>query len=482
MRESNIASVILSGYDFLLDHLNDDAGVPAVTLGDPSGCWTTATAIEALVSIPYFCSDIATVKQIVEFLCDQRLRTPKRLAGSWALTVGGKQGSTLATAHSVIALGRAEAFHPLEVDFGEVVEVGLKWLATVQNEDGGWGVEPYGGAAGRSSRLVSTFLALRAFGEAGREISSSKVARLGANWVLSTFDGATGFPAFEGQKVDPCSSSRACIALEAVGALVERPGLLNAVANYLEESKPPGGLWNLARESYVPDGAPGQIFFNQNSTAELLGFFAEFNLFPEYQTELLRWFVKNQNENGSWFLGANEKFDEKIVTWPTADALVAIIAYLRCLGVTPEVESSQMLEEPTSDSDNLNTVQNSQSGDLSSNPHSSNRIQGVELANSSIRDDSMVNEENDSRSLSSAENAGVGRFWKYVAVVAIVISVLQLLLIVGLPNLVLQSWNQLPEGFRQSGLWTFVLGAASSLSATIMIMICIWVYQRWIKK
>lgn len=405
MSEPSVVDRIVTACDFILRHQNSDGGIPAVGCSDGSGCWTSAAMLEALVTQPFFRPDISKIEKLTQFFITEQHSTQKKLFGSWALTAGGRQGSTLATAHALIALDKAMAFPGLNIDLTGAINSAKQWLVGVQNDDGGWGVEPYGGKAGAESRTVATYMALRALGACGESVESSRAARLGANWVFSVYNSSGGFKASKTATVDPCSTARACLAINSVGALDERPDLLNDVISYIVNSKPLDKLWELSQESYVPDGAAGQIFFHQNTTAELLGFLSDIKLLPMHQLELLNWFKNNQNDDGSWYLGANNEKHTEIIMWSTADAILSLESFIR-------------------------------SWDFSYIP----------------------------APLKVPWPWQKRLFWLMTS-----IAIVEFLLIVGLPSLVLgviaESWQNLPEDFKVSFIWAFVFGVFASIVA-----------------
>lgn len=411
MSETSVVNRVVSACDFILRHQNNDGGIPAVGISDGSGCWTSAATLEALISPPFFYYDEVKIEKLIQFLINEQNNNTnsKKLYGSWSLTAGGKHGSTLATAHAVIALSKAMIYFKDHINLRTAIDSGKQWLLSAQNpDDGGWGVEPYGGKVGAESRMVSTFMVLKAFGVCGETIKSSRAARLGVNWIFSVYNSNGGFRASKNSTVDPCSTARACMGIFHVGALNERQDLIVSVSNYLSSSKPEEGIWNLSQESYIPDGASGQIFFHQNTTAELLGFLSEVKLLPSYQLELIRWFKLNQNDDGGWCLGANSDKHYETVTWSTADAIFAIKSFIKGW------EFSYV----------------------------------VQVSNKNCK-------------------------WKEITFILIsIISIVEFFLIIRAPNLVLSvvadSWNELPEDFKVSSIWSFVLGVISSIVATVI--------------
>lgn len=243
----------------------------------------------------------------------------------------------MATAECVLALssvrplltatqqGRAEL----------AIASGREWLYAHQDQyQGGWGVEPTSGTSGTEPRLLSTFLALRALHAAGDSLSTSQSARKGMDFIWSLYDGSGGFSGLRGRASDACSTARASWAVLQLGAEHERRNFRANALRFVHGRRPKGALWPLDTETYVPDGSPGQIIFNSNTTAELLTFFVMMRDDTQAASELVEWFIDNQRNDGSWPLGSNQHSHEDVVTWSTNEAVIALSNYLSMAGPT----------------------------------------------------------------------------------------------------------------------------------------------------
>jgi len=61
---------------------------------------------------------------------------------------------------------------------------------------------------------------------------------------------------------------------------------------------------------------------------EVLDFLVETNCCVDIQLELVEWFQNNQEDDGSWCLGANDIKYKDLVTWPTNEVVIALSKFL----------------------------------------------------------------------------------------------------------------------------------------------------------
>lgn len=425
----SIANRIDRGIGFLLRSRNPDSGVAATRPGDPSGCWTTASAVASVVQAPWFDRDYsAEVIEMAKFLLHSSLRRRTGALRGWPLVSGGRQPSTMATSHAFIALSLAKPFFQSGDDERDelvgMLNVGSHVLRELASPVGGWGVEPKAGPSGAQPRVVSTYLALRALEALGQTPATAQSMRMGVDWMWSIYD-SHGFPFAEGQPIDPCSTARAYWALRAADALDERVGAAEAILNYILSSCPVDHLWPLDIEVYVADGAPGQTVFNNNTTAEILEFLIQYGSMSAKRVELVEWFERNQDDDGSWALGANEVVQPEIVTWPTAEAVGALSRYLKSLSVSEVVS-------------------------------------GLPVRVSDMRTDDVLA---DGHVAQESKWRGIA-FWIVVA-----IAVVEAVLLVGIPTYLDNSWRSLPEDFRATIWWASVIAVVLNVVATGIIHI-----------
>jgi nucleoside phosphorylase len=158
-------------------------------------------------------------------------------------------------------------------------------------------------------------------------------------WALQESAGFRSAPSARGS--DVCSTVRCYLALKETGALETQEDFGTRVLDYVLSRKPADRLWDLDTETYIPDGASGQIIFTQNSTSEILEFLASIGGAYESQLALVSWFQHNQNRDGSWCLGANSHIRREVMTWSTNEVVIALSQFVRAMSVPLELQPPQ---------------------------------------------------------------------------------------------------------------------------------------------
>lgn len=318
---------IIKGLRFLQRVQNTDKGIPATVSGVVSGCWTSGETLETLLLSPFHDKSInGFALELIQFLQSSQIKTGKD-KGGWSLVVEGKKASTMATGHNLAALVLAQNYFDKDsqiISIQDTINSGFEWLEKHQNDDGGWGVEPNGGADGSFTRMISTFYALRAYFTQSKTVDTSKIVRDGILWILGVKNGDNGFGGRKGFPSDPCNTARAITALLRSRQYISKDPVIKAGLSYLNKAKPYGKLWHLDTEVYVTEGAPGQTVYNSNTTTDVLEAYLVANQYNKNVEKLVSWFIANQQDDGSWFLGANDTFVRDIKTWSTNEALYVL--------------------------------------------------------------------------------------------------------------------------------------------------------------
>jgi len=328
---------ILAGLRYLKYVQNADGGIPATSPAVVSGCWTSGETLEALLASPYHEADPRPCAlALIGFLESSQLSSGQD-AGAWPLVVGGKTGSTMATGHIVAAFALATSYFQgdpqLIALLHKMIDAGLGWLEKHKNADGGWGVEPNGGMDGSTSRMISTVYALRAYSGLLKKVDDSQIAKHAIRCILSFRKEDGGFSSKLGLSSDSCNTARAVSALLRSGYADSSHSVIKDALTFVIHSRPGRRLWPLDTEMYVTEGAPGQTIYNSNTTSDVLEALIRAGRFDRHTKDLTKWFLDNQQDDGSSFLGANDDFVRGIKTWATNEAI-----YPLCLASTAYAE------------------------------------------------------------------------------------------------------------------------------------------------
>lgn len=328
-------SEIMNGIRFLRHVTNPDGGIPATRPGIASGCWTSASTLESLLSSSHhdtdprpFAHDLLGFLEATQFTIGQD-------KGGWPLLASGTRASTMATGHAIAALLMTQRYfgedHALAERLSGRIEAGMRWLESAKNADGGWGVEPGAGPDGRTPRMVSTVYALRAYFAGFRTFGNSSTVREAIAWISRLVNNDGGFGGQIGLRSDPCNTARAIVAFLRSG----HPGrLVQPAVKYIEQVRPRRGLWPLDTEIYVAEGAPGETVYNSNTTADVLEAYLRLGQINRHANDLINWYLRNQEEGGCWYLGANDQHVRDVATWPTSEALFVLSLATQALGET----------------------------------------------------------------------------------------------------------------------------------------------------
>jgi prenyltransferase beta subunit len=316
---------IIKGIEFLFSTQNLDGGLPSTRPGDTSGIWTTAEALEILLDTPFCHKEwIIQISRMINFLLNHQLSD-----GCWPIVVDHKNGSTMTTGHVVAALSKAaKLFHSdiansnLLKKIEKVRSDGLEWLRNSQNADGGWGLEPKDLSAGKESRLIATAYALRGFSAADLFFNNSKHVRAAIEEYFKknqNQDGSWGFQT--GSRGDISSTARALVTISKCGAIKASSSSFRRGLKYLLHQK---DFFNTYTEHFIPSSSPGQTVFNANVPYDVLEALLLSNYYGKEVNKLINYFLKNQEDNGSWGIIHEREGKQSLLTWPTAEALIVL--------------------------------------------------------------------------------------------------------------------------------------------------------------
>ena len=331
---------LISAARGLLQLQNDDGGIPAVRNNHASGCWTTADVLyDILVAgiLPEI--GIRRVRMLVEFLLATQVSHDGQdehddPSGGWPLAMGPRP-SVMATGQSVAALqlafGLFDSDNELQQQIRASVAHGFEWLDWAQNQDGGWGTEPAEGHEGRRSTILATFYALLAYQQRGDDATHPGAVRQACHYLLSVRNAGDGSwsarPELPG---DPCNTARALSCLvRAKSCAPNDISVVGGLTFIVGQSNPETGVWEVQQEPFFYRDAGGYINYHQNTICDVLVAFADCGYDGIAAQNALLWLLKEQTTSGLWPLSSPNWPAREIVTWSTAEWILALDATAR---------------------------------------------------------------------------------------------------------------------------------------------------------
>ena len=302
----------------MLSHKNDDEGIPSTSLGDESGCWTTAEAVDILLRSPYLPKRrIADVKKMVEFLLKNQI--PGK---GWAISPERNYVSSMATGHALAALSSAEEiFYENEELVRECKKAkaeALDWTHEHINHDGGWGVEP-DKEGGKETRIISTYYILKGYIALGFDYNNSKDVRRAIDYLVSIVNKDNGWSGKKGDPSDPANTARVISILIQSGKFKHDDPIVKKGLKFILDSR---NHWRIDIESYTTKGAPGQVFFHSNTPADVLEALLRGKYYGKETHDLIKFFLTSQEDtDGRWYLCDEFQKDTSICTWSTSEAI-----------------------------------------------------------------------------------------------------------------------------------------------------------------
>jgi hypothetical protein len=331
-----LEGVIRAGLRYIETAKNTDGGVPATSIGDTSGCWTTAESLEAiLISHSAGFDRRPLVLELLAFLERSQFPMHHPDPGAWPIVAGAEVGSTMATGTAISALCLVAAYFAGTAEMSSrarsLSTPGIRWLCDKQNPDGGWSVEPSSHSA-PDSRMIATTYALRGLLRGREDPAAGAAVATGLRWIRARQAKRGGFSSRATDPEDACSTARALSTLLQAGDVVPSAELVSKAVDYIMTTRAPRGTWELATETYVTEGAPGQTVFNSNSPSDVLIALVRSQAHRPAQLDLVRWFLAGRAADGSWPLASETRRVDDLRTWPTNEAILALEEFRQSIG------------------------------------------------------------------------------------------------------------------------------------------------------
>ena len=323
-------SEILKGIRYLLSIQNKDGGIPGLRKGDPSACWTTAETLEVTLRASCFDPEFHKfIVNMIHFLLNTQLKETDNV-GAWPEYVNKHSSFTFVTGHALSALKLSENIFIDDSDIHNniksAIERGFEYLKKVQNTDGGWGLTPELGGEEKKSRAFSTIYVLHGYIQNGFTASSDNSVSKACQYLEGLLDKKTGrFDSGLDKCSDVCYTARIInILIKAKYKNPNSDSLLKKAVNFvkIQSNKT---LLSVNNEIF---STREHIGYHNNTPIDVTETLCLCGIFGTKSQHLEKWFIKNQQPDGMWYLGKDRNPKEQnteIVTWATNDAIYALL-------------------------------------------------------------------------------------------------------------------------------------------------------------
>lgn len=329
---------IQRGISYLFHSQNEDGGIALGNTSDSSSVWTSAETLDAILSSDYLSSDFSSLDnmiKIVDYIIKNFTIDPNN--GNLGYWVHKRDNipSTTATGHAIYALFTFEkkilsrcdiesikiadntfVIKDIKKDIADCVAKAQNWLEENQLIDEGWGKTQK--ARERNSSVICVYYVLHGLNAMGRDSSNNDKVR--------------GACAFVKKRIDDILNNKRHNPDDISDVLYGYPCLVSS--NHLTKSddkfkrnvlKYINANWKIIknfRYKNIQASEKDTIFVSNilYITLNALLTDGEYH-FPNKIKELIKLFIENQENDGSWSILKGEK---KVRTWVTAEALMVL--------------------------------------------------------------------------------------------------------------------------------------------------------------
>lgn len=317
-------------FEALFNLQNSDGGIPATETSEPSGCWTSASVLEALfLSGGFGVASSEQVTNLINFLIITNKTSDKAATefGGWPLFIGG-QSCSMATGHAVSALLLAMKFTDGELKnrVSATIQNGFVWLESNQKSNGGWVAFPSRSGERDKPSVVASVYAMKPYLTKGNSYQNCETIRKGCDYLLAIQnpnDSSWGnYSASMGNVSDTC---RAANVLCLSGKLKPASRNISKVNKFIRGKRVSQNyLWDYETEKVIVEGAHAQTIIHKNTLCDLVVFKCSSKSKDKDLIRAIDWLEKSQNEDGFWRLACPQKRKNDIYTWPTSEWIIAL--------------------------------------------------------------------------------------------------------------------------------------------------------------
>ena len=340
---------ILKGIDFLKSIQNSDGGIPGMKERGESACWTTAEALETVLLSPYISMEHYNfIFGMIDYLLNTQLndKDNSEKYGAWPEYPSTNRAQTITTGHALSALSLAKGIivdnDNLLCEVNNAIDHGFSYLRSVQNNDGGWGIEPEGSNEEKISCPLGTIFVLRGYNQNGFYSNNNTTVRAGCDYLLCLRDTKTGGFSKPNEEPDVCYTARIISTFIKSNHFTGNDKVIKQGLKFIFKDKSLKTLFKIKHDPYISENSTGMVVFHNNTPIDVIEALCLSNIHDRRVKKIEQWILSTQEERGFWYLGGSRKaeINEGVVSWTTNEAIYSLI----CLEHTYYIKDYKMIK------------------------------------------------------------------------------------------------------------------------------------------
>lgn len=192
-----------------------------------------------------------------------------------------------------------------------------------------------------------------AFEVLGEDATSPGTVRQAAHFLLDSQNTANGaWSSRPDTPGDACNTARAISALLRTKVVEPSDRRIAAGVDFILASvDDTSGLWDVAQEPFFYSDAGGYIHYHQNTLCDVAVALSEAGYDGPEIGRIIKWVVSEMQPSGLWYLSSPNWKSTEIVTWSTAELILALDFVergpaRRALLLTTEEEATEHVSPP----------------------------------------------------------------------------------------------------------------------------------------